>query len=262
MSYTRSQVSALAYEYATLTRLSKFSGGPRIGKDLDPDAKPAITLLQHLRSIRAAETAGRRVETVGSPSISLQEALESRRSIRQFDNRTVLNWTELSLMLALALGESGRMGTLRTYPSASGLYEIETCLSVRKCEGLDEGLWHFDAEEGMVYKLEADRMALSEVHQLAAWAIGSAKVPPVVMLFYADLDLINSTYSALGLSLSLKHVGAMTQNVYLVAEVDGLAVCALGTGSKDAEDRVIQTPNQARFLCLGGVALGGMEDIL
>ena len=76
--------------------------------------------------------------------LSLEEALRTRRSIRNYTNKP-LSLNTLSQLLFAAQGITGQDGDvmLRTAPSAGALYPIELYIVVNNVAGLARGIYHY-----------------------------------------------------------------------------------------------------------------------
>jgi hypothetical protein len=91
--------------------------------------------------------------------VSLEEALDGRRSVRQYSEDS-LSMSEVSQLLWAAQGITERFKTprsswrdgqkiwgRRTAPSAGGLYPIELYIAVGKVKGLTQGLYKYDPRQ-------------------------------------------------------------------------------------------------------------------
>jgi len=76
-------------------------------------------------------------------TVSVEQALQSRRSVRTFGPQP-LNIEEVSQLLWAAQGLTG--GRFRTAPSAGALYPLEVYVAVRNVEGLDVGVYRYRPE--------------------------------------------------------------------------------------------------------------------
>lgn len=123
--------------------------------------------------------------------------------------------------------------TLRPYPSGGAMHELELYLTVTRCAGLEPGLYHYDP---MVHELE--RLAeLGKKQQLmvqtAMNSSGLKQPPDVLITLAARFGRVAWKYEGVAYALTQKNVGALYQQMYLVATALGLAPCALGAGNSD-----------------------------
>jgi SagB-type dehydrogenase family enzyme len=124
--------------------------------------------------------------------------------------------------------------TSRPYPAGGSLYELEIYLLIHACQGLEPGLYHYDA---LGHRLGRVAGRTAEVEQLArtsAWSKEtSTESLQVLLILTARFSRVSWKYATLAYALTLKHVGVVYQTMYLVATVMGLAPCALGDGDSD-----------------------------
>ncbi|AFZ08009.1 SagB-type dehydrogenase domain protein [Oscillatoria nigro-viridis PCC 7112] len=183
---------------------------------------------------------------------TLTQAIETRKSIREYDETNPITIEQLSELLYRTarvkeilqteewfgenwrqiLGfdaaiEYGELGS-RPYPGGGAMYELEIYPVVRRCRVLDAGLYHYDS---LNHQLE--RIAESEdVFALQPYIYYKPQ-PQVLLVITARFGRLFRKYRSVAYSLVLKHVGALQQNLYLVATNMGLAPCALGSGDSD-----------------------------
>ncbi|MBI4832144.1 MAG: SagB/ThcOx family dehydrogenase, partial [Candidatus Lindowbacteria bacterium] len=91
--------------------------------------------------------------TSGGPA--LWDTIHARRSLRSY-RRTPLSLKEVSQLLWATQGTTQHVGDykLRSAPSAGALYPIETYLVVNRVTGLEPGVYHYDALEGVLQLLK------------------------------------------------------------------------------------------------------------
>lgn len=151
-------------------------------------------------------------------------ALQERRSRRQF----TLSRPDLATVARLLWATQGLTGQagryyLRTAPSAGALYPIETYLAVNRAEGLEPGLYHFNAGQ---FSLEI--LNLAPPGALLARAALNQKFleeAALVFIWSAIPRRTMSKYGERGLRYLLLDAGHLCQNLLLAAEVLKLAAC-------------------------------------
>jgi SagB-type dehydrogenase family enzyme len=171
--------------------------------------------------------------------------LEERRSLREPGERPV-TVRELGEFLY----RSGRLRDARTtethevgdrpYPGGGALYELEIYPVVGRCEGLAEGLYHYDPQGHRLERLSGgtpESRALIE----AAGAMAGAAPPDLLLVLSARFRRVTWKYRSMAYAGILKNVGALYQTMYLVATAMGLAACALGGGDSDLFARAAGT---------------------
>ena len=180
------------------------------------------------------------------PISPFAKLLRERHSIRDFDDRHPVTLAELALFLdttARVLSE-WKIGadfdggpevtySTRPYPSAGGAYELELYLAVLNCEGLERGLYHYDAGGHALVAIDASAQQLQALSMAAEFAMDASGPPQVLITIAARFGRICWKYSSIAYSLILKDVGSMIQTFYLAATDMGLGGCAIGTSNID-----------------------------
>ncbi|MCC3490648.1 MAG: PatA/PatG family cyanobactin maturation protease [Microcoleus sp. PH2017_25_DOB_D_A] len=125
--------------------------------------------------------------------------------------------------------------TRRPYPSGGGMYELEIYVIVRLCQGLSQGVYHYDPLNHhleMIFEFESDTDILTTSGYGLWHTLTSA--PQVILVITARFGRLFRKYRSIAYALVLKHVGILQQNFYLVATNMGLAPTAAGAGDSDA----------------------------
>ena len=193
------------------------------------------------------------LEVVMQGDRTLTEAIETRQSIREYDDAYPISLEQLSELLyrtarakdiyrldekfdevefdfsEFDFGELSR----RPYPGGGGMYELEIYPLVRHCEGLGTGLYHYDPLNHQLEQLTDYNTDISALVTDAHCASGEQGIPQVLLVITARFGRLFWKYRSLAYALVLKHVGVLYQNLYLVATNMGLAPCALGAGDSD-----------------------------
>ncbi|MFI2425090.1 SagB family peptide dehydrogenase [Streptomyces sp. NPDC018955] len=197
----------------------------------------------------------------------LTTVLEERRSIRSYgtDRLTVAALGEFLYRALRVRGVREHSGdglppdayTDRPYPSGGRAYELEFYLTVRDCAGVPPGIHYYAPLEHRLIRIgDAEKEpAVSERLEEARIVAGLAEPPSVVFTITSRLHRLSWKYSGLAYALTLKHVGAVTQNMYLIATAMGLAPCALGSGDVELAARTTGTDWRVEP-GVGGFALG------
>jgi SagB-type dehydrogenase family enzyme len=172
--------------------------------------------------------------------------LRERHSTRDFDDGRPITLAELARFLdatarVLAKSERSDYGdggpvvgyATRPYPSAGASYALELYLAVDNCDGLVRGFYHYDADEHALVPIDARAEDLDALLAGAAFAMGAAAAPQVLITIAARFGRVSWKYSALAYELILKDVGVLMQTLYLTATDTGLGACAIGTANID-----------------------------
>ncbi|WP_225850375.1 SagB family peptide dehydrogenase [Streptomyces sp. HPF1205] len=187
----------------------------------------------------------------GDPGFT--EVLEGRRSVRGYGDRpvTVGQLGELLYRAArvrqVITGDPQSPTSYdivdRPYPAGGSTGELELYLSVVDCEGLEPGVYRYDAAAHRLkprrWSCAADEAAFREL-LTAAWRATNRTVEPQVLLTVTSrFGRLSWKYSQIAYALTLKHVGVLYQTLYLVATAMGLGPCGLGSGDTDAAARAL-----------------------
>ncbi len=179
-----------------------------------------------------------------SPFVKL---LDGRHSTRSFDDQRPVSLAELARFLEATARVRSKsqhdvdLGdirpsieyTTRPYPSAGGSYELELYLAVNKCEGLDRGFYHYDADGHVLVAIDTRAPEFNAVLASAQFAMDAPALPQIVLIITARFGRISWKYSSIAYALVLKDVGVLLQTLYLTAVDMGLGGCAIGTVNID-----------------------------
>ncbi|MEG4498106.1 PatA/PatG family cyanobactin maturation protease [Microcoleus sp. F10-C6] len=189
---------------------------------------------------------------------TLTEAIEARKSVREYDDNHPIsieqlsellyrtarvkellsteewygkNWREiLDFKADIEYGELSR----RPYPGGGTMYELEIYPVVRLCQGLNQGVYHYDP---LNHQLEQIVESEDDIFAALGYEFLSQIGPQVFLVITARFGRLFRKYRSIAYTAVLKHVGVLQQNLYLVATNMGLAPCALGVGDSDAFGR-------------------------
>lgn len=190
------------------------------------------------------------LEALAKTDISLTQAIESRQSIRDYDDQPI-TLSQLGEFLyrcarvkevytleddPMNIGE----WTKRPYPSGGALYELEIYPVINRCQGLDAGLYHY---QPLSHTLHAIAHWHPEVEALIfdAWkSTAQQDIPQVLLIVTARFGRLFWKYHGIGYGLILKHIGVLYQTFYLVATAMKLAPIAIGGGNSEQFGKVAQ----------------------
>jgi SagB-type dehydrogenase family enzyme len=156
----------------------------------------------------------------------LQEVMRERRSSR--DLSRAIELVDLGSILDESLGctavaedtVSGLVHGLRAWPSAGGLYPLDTYVIARDVGGLDRGLYHYNAIQSSLEELasrDPDAM-LADAYFDQAFA----KTASAAILFIACFERATAKYGDRGYRLVMLDAGHACQNVLLSAHQKGI----------------------------------------
>src|SRR5581483_8781103 len=122
----------------------------------------------------------------------------------------------------------------RPYPSGGANYELEVYVVARDCEGLESGLYHYDAGSHRLGALAGYSDDVAELIARAATGMASdANSMQSRLTITARFARVAWKYESIAYALVLKDVGVLLQTMYLSATAMGLAPCAIGSGDSD-----------------------------
>jgi SagB-type dehydrogenase family enzyme len=157
--------------------------------------------------------------------MSLEEALQRRRSIRHFRAKP-LSLEALSQLLWAAQGTTSSEG-FRSAPSAGALYLIEVYVAVGDVKSLEAGIYRYvPSRHQLVLVADSDRRTdLAHASLDQNW-IAQA---PAILVIAAVTARTTREYGERGMRYVHMEVGHAAQNVYLQATAHGLGTTVVGS---------------------------------
>jgi len=177
--------------------------------------------MQNQEQSRVIELAQPRTES----SVSLEAALQQRRSIRSFQEKPV-SLAAVSQLLWAAQGVTHGSG-FRTVPSAGALYPLEVYVVAGNVAGLAAGIYHYRAQQHVLVQIASGdhRQDLYRA-ALRQSAIGSA---PLSFVIAGIPGRTNGKYGDRGMRYVSMEAGHAAQNLCLQAvalELDSVVIGA------------------------------------
>jgi SagB-type dehydrogenase family enzyme len=189
--------------------------------------------------------------------MSLADVLARRRSVRSF-GATPVRLPELAAVLRAGYGVTGRLETeeepqpVRAAPSAGALYPLELSVAVRRVDGIDPGLYHFDPLDDALELAARGQPDLAATTPFADTAHAAAAVIVVSAVFWRS----RFKYGLRGYRFVLLEAGHVAQNILLAATSLGLGAVPLGGFYDRRVDQLLcinGVDESALYLiCLGG----------
>jgi SagB-type dehydrogenase family enzyme len=187
------------------------------------------------------------ITTLPSPvltgNVSVEQAIENRRSIRQFSNDSI-TLNNLSQILWSAQGITDSQKGLRAAPSAGQVYplEIYVIAGTNGVSGLQEGVYHYVPVNNTLEKImDGDlRSELSGIANDQPWV----KQAPVDILITGNYRKMINKYTDKDLSTRFVNleVGHAGENIYLQSEALGLVTVSLGSMNDEQLKQSFQLP--------------------
>jgi len=173
--------------------------------------------------------------------VSLEEAIKKRRSKRRFDDKA-LNIKQISQILWAAQGITEEGGFKRAAPSAGALYPLEIYLAVKKVEGLEPGVYHYDPESHSIDPtIKGDLQNSLARACLSQMFIADA---PVCIVITAEYERTTVKYGRRGIRYVHMEAGHVGQNICLEAVALGLGTVPVGAFQDEEVSKVLNLPGE------------------
>jgi SagB-type dehydrogenase family enzyme len=179
----------------------------------------------------------------GAAASSLDALLQSRRS-RRGVSRTPLTQEALSTLLHHAGGVTGSTAgygyerlPLRSFPTCGGLQSPEIYLSVQAAADIAPGLYHYQAQQHALELMREGSCgpAMSKI----ALELEFVEKAAAVLIVTGSFERLRWKYGERAYRYMCVDVGCLTQNIYLVGEALGLAVCAIAGFVDEAVEHLL-----------------------
>ncbi|MEE9474414.1 MAG: SagB/ThcOx family dehydrogenase [Candidatus Hydrothermarchaeaceae archaeon] len=164
-------------------------------------------------------------------SISLEEAISGRRSVRRFSD-TPVSIEDLSQILWAAQGITE--GYFRTVPSAGALYPIELFVATK------EGV-HRYVPDGHLLE-EGTKKDVRKKLSTAALGQGFIKDAPAALVITAVFERVENKYGERGARYVFLEAGHVAQNACLQAAALGLATIVIGAFYDSQVQEALEIP--------------------
>ncbi len=174
-------------------------------------------------------------------SVSLEEAIASRRTCRAFQPDPIL-LEQLAQLLWAAQGITGAGGRFRSAPSAGALYPLDLYAVVGEgsVQGLDAGIYHYlPSRHGLERVASGDRRKETARASLKQMWMADA---PVSLVLTVEYGRIEGKYGSRGRRYGVMEAGHAGQNIFLQAEALGLAAGIVGAFDDDVLAGALQLP--------------------
>ena len=167
-------------------------------------------------------------------SVSIEKALLSRKSVREFANEPLELW-EISQLVWAAQGMT--VPDQRTAPSAGALYPLDLYVASGNVIGLPPGIYNYDLRNHeLSLSVQGDkRRELSEAALSQTSIIQAAAVFAVSAVYKKT----TSKYRARGIRYVHMEAGHAAQNLLLQASALGLGSVLVGAFSDERVRRVL-----------------------
>lgn len=207
--------------------------------------EPTLSLKSYVSS-KTTELFKPNLEKLKYDDLSLTEAIESRKSLRNYD-RLPITLEQLGEFLyrTARVRQVNKIGqqtyTSRPYPSGGELYELELYPIINTCTGVESGAYHYDPLVHQLRHLCEPNKYTEKLLKDSWYDSGKQDRTQILIAIAARFSRVSWKYESLAYSLILKHVGVLYQTMYLVATAMNLAPCALGSGNSDLFTKIAKT---------------------
>jgi SagB-type dehydrogenase family enzyme len=178
-------------------------------------------------------------------TLSLEEALQKRRSVRDFLG-TPISLEDVSQLSWAAQGVTHDGD--RTAPSAGALYPLELYLVAGEVRDLPAGIYRYVPRRHQIEEIRRgdfrNGLAAAALHQ--DWLKNSA----AILVFAAVEERTTGKYGARGLRYIPMEAGHAAQNVLLQAVALGLGGTPVGAFDDERMARVLELPGGEKVLYL------------
>ena len=190
-----------------------------------------------------------RIEQIKVKAVDLREAIEARRSVREYAS-TPLTLEELAYLLWCTQGVQRvyeGFATMRTVPSAGARHALETYLLINGVEGLAPGLYRYVA---MGHRLLAVEIGEELARKVASAALGQQFIAQsaVTFLWVADIYRMTWLYGERGYRYIHLDAGHVCQNLYLASAAIECGVCAMAAFDDNGLNRLLELDGDERFV--------------
>ena len=175
-----------------------------------------------------------------------RQCIGDRKSVRRYIDEAI-TLEELSYLLWATQGvrgtnENGKV--MRTVPSAGATNTFETYLFVKNVEGLEQGIYRYQAYEHKLVFLKAvddmtamiDEMTMAERQPFVPYFAGKASV---IFAWSTIPYRAEWKFDVQAHKKILIDVGHVCQNLYIAGESIDRGVCAIGIYNQEMMDEVL-----------------------
>ena len=177
--------------------------------------------------------------------------VEDRRTDRRYDTNDWLSLQQLSWLLWSTQGMTSysihRGITTRNVPSAGSRHPFETYLLINRVADLKAGLYHYVPQEHAIYLVDDSQ---EMIHAINASTFDQKQVitASVNFIWVAEVYRTSWRYQERAYRYLFIDAGHVCQNLYLAAESEGNAVCAIGAYKDDEANQALGLDGHEKFV--------------
>lgn len=181
-------------------------------------------------------------DPVKTGSVSVEQAVQSRRTVRRYERNASLSEAQYSQLMWAAQGITDIGGFKRAAPSAGALYPMDVYGAIGKngVAGIEAGVYHYLPEEHAIHLIRKGDVleALAEASLYQMWMADA----PVNIIITAEYRRITGKYGERGVRYAMMEAGNISQNLFLQAEALGLKAGIVGAFKDRAVNKIIKAP--------------------
>ena len=181
----------------------------------------------------------------GMTSASLTQVIAQRRSSRYYQKDTAVSLHQLGVFLdrVASVSETSTMTVTnyhglhsamevsrRPYPNGGASYELELYAVVDVCDGLDRGVYHYDAGRHALVSISDYSDQVEQMLRDASMATAGMATPQILFAITARFTRVMWKYKSIAYAVILRNTGVLYQTMYLTATDMGLSPCGVGSG--------------------------------
>lgn len=185
---------------------------------------------------------------------AIDRVIRARASRRDFSNEPI-SIQELSSLFHYTYGVrryqpayNAREFPFRFSPSSGGLQAVEIYAVINSVEGVEKGLYHYNAARHSLEQLELGNMRYRIVN--CSLFQGWLQHAGVVLLLTNVMERVRWKYGARGYRYIHIDLGCLTQSLYLVTTALKLRCCAVAAYLDDAVNELLRIDGRDEFVSL------------
>jgi SagB-type dehydrogenase family enzyme len=227
--------------YATRREIVKYILRSFIAQPFLAVAPCLFALADMKRTIISKEVAVKLPKPVSEEKISVEQAIQKRRTVRSFRKKS-LQSGQFSQLLWAAQGITEEGGYKRAAPSAGALYpmDVYAVVGIGCVEEVNEGIYHYEPGAHTV-SLNVDGEMRDQLAHAALSQMWMAQAP-VNFIITAEYDRITGKYGQRGVRYAMIEAGHIAQNIFLQAQAMGLDAGIVGAFVDEDVVSVLKIP--------------------
>lgn len=200
-----------------------------------------ITAFPHSDPVKGQDDMRKTPSVIVLPSprldgtISLEQAIAKRRSIRQYAS-TPLSLADLSQLCWAAQGKTDAEGR-RAAPSAGALYPLDLYVIAENVSGLEPGIYRYGSRDHSLTLVRLGRVRKDLAD--AALSQEAVRQAPATLVLSATASRTTTKYGERGIRYIHMEAGHAAQNVALEAVALGLGSLTVGAFQDDEVNTIL-----------------------